>query len=54
MSKARSALYPTGCGFCGAAKGEPCRSLTTGRVTDTHADRITSALPSGYIHEGDQ
>lgn len=34
--------YPNTCPTCGAAPERPCRSLTTGRTTDTHKSRITS------------
>lgn len=40
MSKANSARYTVTCRICGAAPGEPCRTRTTGRVTDAHNDRI--------------
>ena len=34
------ALYYNWCGVCRAEPRKPCRTLTTGRVTDTHAARI--------------
>lgn len=37
---AASAKYGVFCPKCGAAAEEPCRSLSTHRVTDTHAARI--------------
>jgi hypothetical protein len=40
MSKAVSAQYPRPCPTCGAEPYQPCRSLTTGRVTDTHHARL--------------
>ncbi len=53
MSGAVSAQYPTGCDTCGAVVGDPCRSLTTGRVTDTHKARIdaqaTQDTPAGVL-----
>lgn len=39
-SRAVSAQYPNGCDTCGAGSYEPCRSKTTGRVTDTHMSRV--------------
>lgn len=39
-SKAASAQYRVECSYCGAKIGEPCRTLKTRRVTDTHVDRI--------------
>lgn len=39
-SKAVSAQYPRSCPTCKAAPYRPCRSLGTGRVTDTHLARI--------------
>lgn len=41
-SGAVSAQYPVTCSTCKAAPFTPCRSLTTGRVTDTHVARITA------------
>lgn len=40
MSSAVSAQYPHGCTTCGAGPRQPCRTLRTGRVTDTHLARI--------------
>lgn len=37
--------YPNPCPYCGAAPGAPCRTAS-GRVTDTHADRIRRPLPA--------
>lgn len=42
-SSSVSAQYPTGCTTCGAVRGQPCRSLRTRRVTDTHIARINAA-----------
>lgn len=39
-SKAASAQYDRLCTVCWAEPGQPCRTRTTGRVTDTHLDRI--------------
>lgn len=35
--------YPNTCPTCSAAPGQPCLTLTTGRVTDTHIARIEEA-----------
>jgi hypothetical protein len=35
-----ASVRPWLCTKCDAAPGQPCRSLTTGRVTDTHAARL--------------
>lgn len=35
-----ASVRPWLCTTCDAAPGEPCRSLTTGRVTDTHVARL--------------
>lgn len=43
MSGATSAQYGVPCPTCGAGPYAPCRSLTTRRVTDTHAARWQSA-----------
>lgn len=52
MSRAASAQYPRPCSTCGAGSREPCRTLTTGRVTDTHIARIqTAPEPSGVDGE---
>lgn len=40
QSTAPSARYGRPCKTCKAAADQPCRTLTTGRVTDTHAARI--------------
>lgn len=40
MSNAVSARYQNPCGKCLAKAYEPCRTLTTGRITDTHRIRI--------------
>ena len=32
--------HPNPCPKCGAKRGAPCRTLTTGRVTDTHLARM--------------
>jgi hypothetical protein len=32
--------YAWGCDKCGAPAFEHCRSLTTGRITDTHKARL--------------
>lgn len=45
QSNAVSAKYPTGCDTCGAGIGEPCRSTTSGKVTDTHRARIDASYP---------
>jgi hypothetical protein len=42
-STAPSARYGVACPTCKAAADQPCRTLTTGRVTDTHAARIRGA-----------
>jgi hypothetical protein len=42
-SRAASAQYDVICPTCGAFPRDPCRTLTTGRVTDTHAARMTPA-----------
>lgn len=39
MSSHISATYGVPCEKCGAKSDEPCRSLTTRRVTDTHLAR---------------
>lgn len=39
MSTHISAQYGVPCPKCEASADEPCRSLTTHRVTDTHAAR---------------
>ena len=39
-SKAASAQYPNVCPVCFAKPKQPCRTLKTGRVTDTHLVRI--------------
>lgn len=36
VSRAVSAQYDVGCPVCSAGPNEPCRTRTTGRVTDTH------------------
>jgi hypothetical protein len=50
VSGAASAQYARGCPTCGAGPYQPCRTLTTGRVTDTHMKRLmgyhrTAAAP---------
>lgn len=35
-----SSVRPWPCTKCEAQAGDPCRSLTTGRVTDTHTARL--------------
>jgi hypothetical protein len=40
MSTAASSRYTVTCPSCNAEPGEPCRTLKTGRVTDTHTHRI--------------
>lgn len=40
MTTAASARYDVPCSFCGAKAFEPCRSIKTRRVTDTHSARI--------------
>lgn len=40
MSKAVSARYRNVCPKCKAKSYEPCRTLKTGRVTDTHMQRV--------------
>lgn len=59
-SQSVSAQYTADCPTCGAkgaseqvnpetgrrVDGEPCRSRTTGRVTDTHRARIEAQYPS--------
>lgn len=35
-------LYPNTCRACGAPPRQRCRTLTTGKVTDTHAVRIAT------------
>jgi hypothetical protein len=39
-SRAVSAQYRRVCTTCGAQPCQPCRTLTTGRVTDAHAARL--------------
>lgn len=34
--------YDVMCPACGAKPEKPCRTLTTGRTTDTHAARLTA------------
>ena len=36
--------HPNPCPKCGAKRGAPCRTLTTGRVTDTHLARMGAAM----------
>lgn len=43
MSGAVSAQYPVICPTCGAGPSRPCRTMSTGRVTDTHQARIDAA-----------
>lgn len=45
-STAVSAKYPVACPTCHAKIKQPCRSMTTNRVTDTHQARIDAAYPS--------
>lgn len=40
LSKAASARYNVTCPVCKAEPKQPCRTRTTGRVTDTHMKRI--------------
>lgn len=40
MSKAASSRYTVPCRACGAEPQQPCRTLASGRVTDTHQSRI--------------
>lgn len=40
-SKAVSAQYRRPCPTCKAKPLEPCRTLRTGRVTDTHMARLS-------------
>lgn len=40
MSKAASAQYRNTCPVCKAGFKMPCRTLKTGRVTDTHMARV--------------
>lgn len=40
QSKAVSSQYTVECPQCHAAPNQPCRTLRTGRVTDTHLSRI--------------
>ena len=35
-----ASVRPWPCTKCDAAPGEPCRSLTTGRVANTHTARL--------------
>lgn len=42
-SKAASAQYDVTCRTCAAPPRQPCRTRRTGRVTDTHAPRLTDA-----------
>lgn len=51
MSKAASAQYDVTCPKCLARPKEPCRSLRTRRVTDTHLARIDAAYPSTRVGE---
>lgn len=46
-----ASVRPWICAKCNAAPGEPCRSLTTGRVTDTHAARLRW---DGVLHDPDE
>lgn len=43
MSTAVSARGPRSCATRGAAPLRPCRTLTTGRITDIHQARLASA-----------
>lgn len=45
-SKAVSAQYAVACPTCEAPPKDPCRTLRTLRVTDTHLDRIERAYPA--------
>ncbi len=47
-SRANS-VRPWPCTKCQAQAHQPCRSLTTGRVTDTHTVRLTR--PAGFSTE---
>lgn len=40
--------YDVACPKCGVAAGQHCRTLTTGRVTDTHNARIDAQY--GHYH----
>lgn len=44
-SKAAS-VRPWPCPACHAEAGHACRSLTTGRVTDTHTSRLNPPAPN--------
>lgn len=55
MSRAASAQYGVPCPTCKAGQDDPCRTLTTGRVTDTHVSRIemratVHAVRVAYAH----
>ncbi len=43
VSNAASARYRNVCPKCKARSFEPCRTLKTGRVTDTHLSRVDAA-----------
>lgn len=38
--------YRNPCVVCGAQPFQPCRTLTTGRVTDTHMRRVAGEWPA--------
>lgn len=47
---AASARYGVPCSTCAAGADDPCRSLVTGQVTDTHVARLKAywaGWPSG-------
>ena len=46
VSSAVSAQYNITCPVCAAGPLLPCRTLKTGRVTDTHLKRIDVAYPA--------
>ena len=43
MSGAASAQYAVSCPYCLAGPHKPCRTIGTGRVTDTHRARLAVA-----------
>lgn len=50
-SKAVSARYVNPCSKCLAKAYEPCRSLTSGRVTDTHLVRVQEQFTTTRVGE---
>ena len=50
-SRAPSASYGVECDTCGAGSEDPCRSIKSHKLTDTHQARINAWWDKHGIHE---